>query len=96
MEGAQGGGGAGSRINALLDTIRVEIQTSELEGQAFKQQRDDYERKFEAHLQELNKLHNALSELERTHVQMTQQVPPSFPVIRASMVFRGSTICSRH
>lgn len=76
MEGGQGGGGGGSRINALLDTIRVEIQNSEREGQAFKQQRDDYERKFEAHLQELNILHNALSELERTHVQMTHQVPP--------------------
>lgn len=45
----------------------------------------------EAHVQELNILHFALSELERAHVHMTHQVP-SLPISSSSKGVLGGTI----
>lgn len=42
MEGAYNG-----RIVALLDTLRHEIEGTAAEGQSYKLQRDEYERKCE-------------------------------------------------
>jgi len=61
------------RIPELLDTLKTEFETVAHDVNMYKMQRDDYERKLQSQLTELNTIQTTLFELERTHTKIKQQ-----------------------
>jgi len=55
------------RVPELLESIKSEFETVAHECNHYKMQRDEYERKLQAQITELNSIQNALVELERKH-----------------------------
>eukprot|EP01087_Luapelamoeba_hula_P024312 TRINITY_DN9208_c0_g1_i1.p1 TRINITY_DN9208_c0_g1~~TRINITY_DN9208_c0_g1_i1.p1 ORF type:complete len:614 (-),score=71.46 TRINITY_DN9208_c0_g1_i1:220-2061(-) len=60
------------RVTELLDNLKSEYETLAHDANVYKMQRDDYERKLQAQLGELNNLQQTLYDLERNHTKMKQ------------------------
>eukprot|EP01102_Stenamoeba_stenopodia_P010088 TRINITY_DN29_c0_g1_i1.p1 TRINITY_DN29_c0_g1~~TRINITY_DN29_c0_g1_i1.p1 ORF type:complete len:567 (-),score=86.92 TRINITY_DN29_c0_g1_i1:164-1864(-) len=62
-----------TRIPELLDNIKAEFDALTHELNLYKAQRDDYERKLQAQLSEVQNIQATLFELERNHNKIKQQ-----------------------
>lgn len=63
----------GQRIPEFLDNLKVEYETLAHDLNMYKMQKDDYERKLQAQLTELNSIQQTLFDLERNHGKLKQQ-----------------------
>jgi glucose repression regulatory protein TUP1 len=57
----------------LLETLKSEFDNIAHEGTMYKMQRDEFERKLQSQLQELNNIQSAMFDLERAYQKMKQQ-----------------------
>lgn len=64
---------SGSRIPEFLESLKNEFETLVNDVNMYKMQKDDYERKLQAQLQELSNIQSALYELERNQQKVKQQ-----------------------
>jgi len=63
----------GQRIPEFLDNLKVEFETLAHDLNMYKMQKDDYERKLQAQLTELNSIQQTLFDLERNNSKLKQQ-----------------------
>jgi len=64
---------SGTRVPELLETLKTEFETLSHEANLHKMQKDDYERKLTAQLNELKNIQTTLYELELNHNKLRQQ-----------------------
>lgn len=57
----------------LLDGLKAEFETVRREAEVFKAQKEDYERKIQSYITEMQSVQGRLFELERLHTQVKQQ-----------------------
>eukprot|EP00960_Hanusia_phi_P073941 768120-Hanusia_phi.AAC.6 len=78
MYGAQGArSGSSTRIPDLLEQLKSEYDALGQESTLLKAQKEDFERKLESQIAELNMMTQTLTELERQHRQMKNTVIPN-------------------
>lgn len=65
--------GLGVRVPEYLENLKAEFETLAHDANLFKMQRDDYDRKLQAQLGELNNIQQTLYDLERNHTKIKQQ-----------------------
>ncbi|ORX88725.1 WD40 repeat-like protein [Basidiobolus meristosporus CBS 931.73] len=82
--------GAGSRIPELLDALKVEFEQVNQDVSMFKMQRDEFEHKISAQLNEMTGFQQNLYELERTHQKIKQQYEEEILRLRRELEARGS------
>ncbi|KAI8386923.1 WD40-repeat-containing domain protein [Blakeslea trispora] len=62
-----------TRLMELLDAIKIEYDQLSQDAQVIKSQRDEYERKFNSQIQEMNLFQQTLLDLERTQLALKKQ-----------------------
>ncbi|KIL60290.1 hypothetical protein M378DRAFT_130771 [Amanita muscaria Koide BX008] len=88
-----------TRFQESLDLVRQEVHTTTAELEKLRTQRDDYESKVSAQVQELTLMRRALYELESQHVKLRQQYEEEIGRLRSQVshsraAMPGSGKCS--
>ncbi|KAM6503747.1 chromatin associated protein [Amanita muscaria] len=74
-----------TRFQESLDLVRQEVHTTTAELEKLRTQRDDYESKVNAQVQELTLMRRALYELESQHVKLRQQYEEEISRLRSQV-----------
>jgi len=81
----------GQRIPEFLDNLKVEYESLAHDLNMYKMQKDDYERKLQAQLTELNSIQQTLFDLERNHSKLKQQYEEEIVRLRRQLEMQTGT-----
>ncbi|KAL7423517.1 general transcription repressor [Cryptotrichosporon argae] len=81
-----------SRLNDILDMIKVEFETVGQDGNIWKAQRDEYETKLNQQINELGMIRQSLYELEATHAKVRQDYEAEIARLRRELEARGGAV----
>lgn len=88
-------GFGGQRIPEFLENLKVEYDSLVHDANMYKMQRDDYERKLQTQLTELNSIQQTLYDLERNHAKIKQQYEEEIMRLRRQLdIQTGGTVQS--
>lgn len=79
-----------SRIPEYLENLKNEYESLAHDVNMYKMQRDDFERKLQAQLGELNNIQSTLYELERNHNKIKQQYEEEILRLRRQLESGGN------
>jgi len=80
-----------SRIPEQLDALKAEFESLAHDVNMYKMQRDDYDRKLQAQLGELNSIQQTLYDLERNHTKLKQQYEEEIMRLRRQVEMQASS-----
>lgn len=80
-----------ARIPEHLENLKAEFESLAHDVNMYKMQRDDYERKLQAQLGELNNIQQTLYDLERNHSKIKQQYEEEIMRLRRQVELHGGT-----
>ncbi|ODO06679.1 hypothetical protein I350_04037 [Cryptococcus amylolentus CBS 6273] len=78
-----------TRLNELFDLIRQEYETLGADGNVWKQQRDEYESKVQAQINELGMIRQSLYELEANHNKIRSEYEAEIQRLRHELANRA-------
>eukprot|EP01114_Cavostelium_apophysatum_P005765 TRINITY_DN1693_c0_g1_i1.p1 TRINITY_DN1693_c0_g1~~TRINITY_DN1693_c0_g1_i1.p1 ORF type:complete len:555 (-),score=136.22 TRINITY_DN1693_c0_g1_i1:147-1811(-) len=81
-----------SRIYEYLDNVKVEFEQLAHDYHNYKTQKDDYERKLQQQLQELNTVQQTIFELERNHNKIKSQYEEEIIRLRRQLEIQSSSV----
>lgn len=79
------------RIPEYLDNLKAEFETMAHELNMYKMQKDEWERKLQAQLAELNNIQQTLFDLERNHTKIKQQYDDEIHRLRRQIELSGGS-----
>jgi glucose repression regulatory protein TUP1 len=82
------------RIPELMDTLKAEFETLAHDVNMYKMQRDEFERKLNAQIQEMSNITQQINELERAQAKMKQQYEDEILRLRRQLESVGGSAVS--
>lgn len=81
--------GTPARLIELLDAMKAELENYNQDAAVFKIQRDEFEHKINAQINEMNSFQQTLYDIERTHQKIKQQYEDEILRLRREIEQRG-------